>query len=89
MNASMASATAKYRRLVAAVEVHESAIVAYSGGVDSTLVAAVASRVLGDRCLVVTGISASLSADERRKAADTAQRLGFKYHTVETHKLNK
>ena len=37
-----------------------SAIVAYSGGVDSTFVAAVARDVLGERALAVTGISPSV-----------------------------
>lgn len=36
------------------------ALIAYSGGVDSTLVAKVAYDVLGDRALAVTAVSPSL-----------------------------
>ena len=41
---------------------HESAVVAFSGGVDSSLVAAVAARALGARALAVTASASSPSA---------------------------
>jgi pyridinium-3,5-biscarboxylic acid mononucleotide sulfurtransferase len=43
-------------------------LVAFSGGADSALVAAVAARVLGDRAVAVTAVSASLPAAERASA---------------------
>ncbi|MGK7883231.1 MAG: TIGR00268 family protein, partial [Crocosphaera sp.] len=42
----------------------ERALIAYSGGIDSTLVAKVAYDVLGDRALAVTAVSPSLLPEE-------------------------
>lgn len=51
--------------------------VAYSGGVDSALLLAVAARVLGrDRVVALLGVSASLAASERTIARDVAARIG-------------
>ncbi|MEA2520802.1 MAG: pyridinium-3,5-biscarboxylic acid mononucleotide sulfurtransferase [Actinomycetota bacterium] len=59
-------------------------VVAYSGGVDSTLVAAVAARALGDRALAVTAVSPSLAPGEAEEAARVAQELGIAHQTVRT-----
>jgi uncharacterized protein len=59
-------------------------VVAYSGGVDSTLVAAVAARALGDRALAVTAVSPSLAPGEAEEAARVAQELGIAHRTVRT-----
>jgi pyridinium-3,5-biscarboxylic acid mononucleotide sulfurtransferase len=61
-----------------------SAIVAYSGGVDSALVAAVAHRALGDRTLACIGVSPSYPEREMRDAIALAERLGVPYRLVET-----
>jgi uncharacterized protein len=61
-----------------------SAIVAYSGGVDSALVAAVAHRVLGDRTLACVGVSPSYPEREMRDAVALAERLGVPCRLVET-----
>ena len=45
----------------------EGVVVAYSGGSDSTLVAAVAARVLGDRALAITAVSPSLPPGRGRR----------------------
>lgn len=50
----------KYQRLQRLIGAYDSAIVAFSGGIDSSLVAYVAGRVLGVRALAVTSGSASL-----------------------------
>lgn len=61
-----------------------SAIVAYSGGVDSALVAAVAHRALGDRALACIGVSPSYPEREMRDAVALAERLGVPYRLVPT-----
>ena len=73
--------------LEAAVRRHASAVVAYSGGVDSALVAAVAHRTLGPRMLAVTAHSPSLPARDRDEAAALAAEVGFPHRVVETHEL--
>ena len=62
-----------------------SAVVAYSGGTDSTLVAAVAARTLGDRALAVTAVSPSLPPGELEEARRIAAELGIRHRTVRTH----
>jgi len=64
-----------------------SVVVAYSGGVDSALLAVMAHRALGPRALAVTADSASLSAAQRALALDVAARFGFAHRMLETHEL--
>ncbi len=64
-----------------------SVVVAYSGGVDSALLAVMAHRALGARALAVTADSASLSAEQRALALDVAARFGFAHRMLETHEL--
>jgi len=63
-------------------------IVAYSGGVDSTYLAFLASRELGAAAICVTGISPSVSRDQRERAAGVASDLGFEHLTIETEELD-
>jgi len=60
------------------------AIVAYSGGTDSSLVAAVAARALGDRAVAVTAVSPSLPPGEAEEARRTAAILGIRHRVVRT-----
>jgi uncharacterized protein len=59
-------------------------VVAYSGGTDSSLVAAVAARALGDRALAITAVSPSLPVGEARDAKRVAATLGIRHRTVRT-----
>jgi len=60
--------------------------VAFSGGVDSSVLLALAARVLGrDRVVAVLGVSPSLAADERTAAHAVARGLGVAVVEVDTH----
>ena len=52
------------------------AVVAFSGGTDSALVAAMAARTLGDRALAVTAVSPSLPPGELGEARRVARQVG-------------
>ncbi len=64
-------------------------VVAYSGGTDSTLVAAVAARALGDRSVAVTAVSPSLPPGELDEARSVARELGITHRTVRTRETDK
>jgi pyridinium-3,5-biscarboxylic acid mononucleotide sulfurtransferase len=61
------------------------ALVAFSGGVDSTFVLAVAREVLGDRAVALTAHSPSVPQAEREAARDLARRLGARHLEVTSH----
>ncbi|MEX0985208.1 MAG: ATP-dependent sacrificial sulfur transferase LarE [Actinomycetota bacterium] len=73
--------------LEAAVGRSASAIVAFSGGVDSSVVAAVASRVLGERALAVTAVSPALATGELDGARAVARAIGIAHETIATDEL--
>lgn len=64
------------------------ALIAYSGGIDSTLVAKIAYDVLGDRALAVTAKSPSLLPEELADAIDQANSIGIAHQIVETHEMD-
>jgi len=61
--------------------------VAYSGGVDSAVVAYAAVQVLGDDAIAVTGVSPSLAASERERARETAAAIGIRHREMETNEF--
>jgi uncharacterized protein len=64
-----------------------SAIVAFSGGVDSTYVAYIAQKELGERALCVTGESASLSSHQRDESNALVTKFGFNRRIIQTAEL--
>jgi uncharacterized protein len=64
-----------------------SVLVAYSGGVDSTLLAVTAHAVLGDRCLAVLAVSDVYPSAELDEARATARTLGLTLEEAETYEL--
>ncbi|MCC5615593.1 ATP-dependent sacrificial sulfur transferase LarE [Nostoc sp. CHAB 5836] len=65
----------------------EQALIAYSGGVDSTLVAKIAYDALGDRALAVTAVSPSLLPEELEDAKVQAATIGIRHQIVQTHEM--
>lgn len=63
------------------------ALIAYSGGVDSTLVAKIAFDVLRDRALAVTAVSPSLLPEELEDARIQAATIGIAHELVETREM--
>jgi pyridinium-3,5-biscarboxylic acid mononucleotide sulfurtransferase len=70
-----------------AIARHESAVVAFSGGVDSSLVAAVAARALGDRALSVAAVSPAVAEGELEGARRVAAAVGIAHETIATDEL--
>ncbi len=66
----------------------ERALIAYSGGVDSTLVAKIAYDVLGDCALAITAVSPSLLPEELVDAQTQAAQIGIRHELVKTHEMD-
>jgi uncharacterized protein len=78
----------KYDLLRRRIERLGSVLVAFSGGVDSAVLARVAHDVLGERAEALTAISPSLSSQERRDAEACARRMGIRHHPVESREFD-
>ena len=64
-----------------------STVVAYSGGVDSTFLAATAHGVLGELSLAVTASSPSMAPSDLEEAVATARELNLRHRVIQTQEL--
>jgi pyridinium-3,5-biscarboxylic acid mononucleotide sulfurtransferase len=78
---------AKRDRLLESLAGMERVAVAFSGGVDSALVAQMAFLALGERALAVTAVSPSLASGELDEARNLARQIGIEHRVVETREF--
>jgi len=79
----------KHARLRGLLADFGSALVCYSGGVDSTLLLKVAHDVLGDRCVAMVALSPTMAASERKAALEIAAAIGARTEVTESHELSR
>jgi pyridinium-3,5-biscarboxylic acid mononucleotide sulfurtransferase len=80
---------AKHQKLREIVAGYDSALVCFSGGVDSMLLLRVAHDVLGDRCVALTAVSITMARSERQSAMELASTLGVRHEVVESNELER
>jgi len=78
----------KLRKLSRSLTAMKSVLVAFSGGVDSSLLLKVAVDTLGERVIAVTGESHSLPRSALESASRFAERLGVRHLVVPTDEMN-
>lgn len=80
---------AKHQSLRSLLASYESALVCFSGGVDSALLLRVAHDVLGERCTALTAVSITMAASERAAAAEVARQIGARHEIVESKEMER
>jgi len=86
-HAVSAETRSKLARLEEILAGYGSLLIAYSGGVDSAFLAAVAARVLKERALAVTAESESLAPEELGSAAALARQFAIPHEAIRTDEL--
>jgi len=79
----------KLQKLRGIIAGYQSAVVCFSGGVDSTFLLRVAHDVLGERCLALTAVSITMAASERSGAETLARELGVRHEVVESNEMER
>jgi len=84
----MPDVSAKRDRLLQTLKGFESVAVAFSGGVDSAVIAKAAQLALGEKALAVTGVSSSLASGELEIAKEVAKQIGIRHEVIHTSEFN-
>jgi pyridinium-3,5-biscarboxylic acid mononucleotide sulfurtransferase len=86
---SSATLAEKHTLLREVIGGYRSALVCFSGGVDSALLLRVTHDVLGERCTALTTVSVTMAQSERQAARDLAALIGAKIDIVDSHELER
>src|SRR5438552_7710248 len=78
---------AKQDRLASVLRDLQRVVIAFSGGIDSTVVAQAASTVLGENAVAVTADSPSVPRAEIAEASELAQQIGIRHIVVGTEEF--
>lgn len=81
---SPSATAAAAENLVETIRTYESVAVAFSGGVDSAVVAKAAAMALADRAVAVTALSPSLASGELEEAQSVAALIGIRHVVIRT-----
>lgn len=88
LEALLSASAEKMQRMRSLIRAQGSALVAFSGGVDSSLVLAVALQELGERAVALTAISPSIAPRERDAAQALARALGAEHLLVSSSEID-
>ncbi len=84
----MISLTQKTKKLLKLLKGYRSVAVAFSAGVDSTVVANAAFLACGEKAIAVTSVSPSLAMGEKEAAIKLAEQIGIAHRLIETNEFN-
>jgi len=88
MNELSSELTAKVEQLLDLLRGYGTCAVAFSGGLDSAVLAKAAAVALGDKAVAMTGVSESLAVGELDEARQVARQIGIRHEVIQTGEVS-